>query len=142
MTALQAVNEHYKEIIAKNHAGIMDKYVPNESTYVVLEGPRLTTKGYDKIFMGWDHFCKSGISLQSINWIEGPEQQEHETMAWVAGIINLTVSITKESEVTNFTNTFRSSFVLVKQNGNWKIQHEHVSVVHLDPYGIGDWLKK
>ena len=59
-------------------------------------------------------------------------------MAWVAGIIALKVAVND----TAFENIFRSTFVLIKQDVDWKIKHEHVSLVHNDPYGIGDWLKK
>ena len=38
-------------------------------------------------------------------------------------------------------NIFRASFVLNKAGEEWKIKHEHVSVVHPDPYGVGDWSK-
>jgi ketosteroid isomerase-like protein len=58
-------------------------------------------------------------------------------MAWVAGIIRLTVSVKEKS----FQNTFRATFVLLRVAGGWKIKHEHVSGALNDPYGIGDWLK-
>jgi SnoaL-like domain len=148
MTALQVINEHYQVIINKNIDGICSKYVPSEETYVILEGPRLTTIGFEKIKKGWTDFCNSSLQLLSIEWIEGPFTEESELMAWVAGIIKLKVKIKKtDGEDTNqtdkeFENTFRSSFVLIKHNGVFKIKHEHVSVVHKDPYGIGDWLKQ
>jgi ketosteroid isomerase-like protein len=70
--------------------------------------------------------------------MEGPFVEEAATMAWVAGIISLKVAVND----TEFENIFRSTFVLIKQEDDWKIKHEHVSLVHADPYGIGDWLKK
>ncbi len=146
MTALQTVNEHYQVIIDKNIEAICSKYVQNEDTYVVLEGPRLTTKGYEKIKKGWTDFCNTNIlQLQSINWVEGPFTQEQNTMAWVSGVIVLKVQVTKTQDPPKvFENTFRASFVLLKDetSTSWKIIHEHVSVAHEDPYGIGDWLKK
>ena len=138
MNAIQQINDHYQVIIDKNVAGICSKYVQAKDTYVILEGPRLTTIGYEKIKKGWTDFCTSPLQLKSIEWIEGPFVEESTDMAWVAGIIKLTVQIKDRS----FENIFRSSFVLNKVNGVWKIKHEHVSVVHTDPYGIGDWLKK
>jgi ketosteroid isomerase-like protein len=138
MTALQVINEHYQVIINKNIDGICSKYVPSEETYVILEGPRLTTIGFEKIKKGWTDFCGSSLKLISIVWVEGPFAEETAEMAWVAGIIKLKVSVND----TEFENIFRSSFVLVKHNGEWKIKHEHVSIAHTDPYGIGDWLKK
>ena len=59
-------------------------------------------------------------------------------MAWLAGIIRLAVKVKDKT----FTQTFRASFVLLKEEGFWKIRHEHVSGALEDPYGIGDWLKK
>ena len=138
MTALQTINTHYQVIIDKDVEGICSKYYPSEETYVILEGPRLTTIGYEKIKKGWTDFCASNLKLISINWIEGPFVEESSDMAWVAGIIALKVTVND----TAFENIFRSTFVLIKQDVDWKIKHEHVSLVHNDPYGIGDWLKK
>ena len=142
--AVKTINEHYQVIIKKDIDGICSKYVLSEETYVVLEGPRLTTIGFEKIKKGWTDFCNSSLQLVSIVWVEGPFAEEQETMAWVAGIIKLKIKVIDEN--TNhgkeFENTFRTSFVLVKHEGVLKIKHEHVSVVHPDPYGIGDWLKK
>jgi ketosteroid isomerase-like protein len=136
-SALQTINAHYTAIMEKQIEEITNKYFPTEDTYVVLEGPRLTTKGFTKIKEGWEAFCKSPINLTSIQWTEGPFIEEHNTMAWVAGILLLKINI-KE---TTFENTFRASFVLVKQEQDYLIKHEHVSVVHTNPYGIGDWKK-
>jgi ketosteroid isomerase-like protein len=138
MTVLETINTHYQVIIDKDVEGICSKYFPSEETYVILEGPRLTTIGFEKIKKGWTDFCASNLKLISINWMEGPFVEEAATMAWVAGIISLKVAVND----TEFENIFRSTFVLVKQEDNWKIKHEHVSLVHADPYGIGDWLKK
>ncbi len=137
MTPLQTITEHYQVIINKNVDGICNMYVPSEDTYVILEGPRLTTIGFTKIKKGWIDFCASSLQLISINWIEGPFVDEVENMAYVAGIISLKVSVNG----TEFENIFRTTFILQKQQ-TWKIKHEHVSLAHPDPYGIGDWLKK
>jgi len=134
-SAIDTVNEHYRVIIEKNISGILDKYVPSEDTYVVLEGPRLTTRGFEKISKGWKDFCLSPIQLKTIEWTEGPFAEESDKMAWVSGIIQLTIEISDQT----FENIFRASFVLNKIDNQWKIKHEHVSVVHPDPYGIGDW---
>lgn len=137
-SALDTINQHYTAIINKDIDGICSKYFPSEETYVILEGPRLTTIGYEKIKKGWTDFCNSSLQLLSIEWIEGPFAEEAESMAWVAGIIKLKVRVGEK----DFENIFRSSFVLIKPKGVFKIKHEHVSVVNPDPYGIGDWLTK
>lgn len=139
MTSKETINSFYKAIIDKKAEEICQKYVPDENTYVVLEGPRFTTLGYSNIEKGWKDFCDSALSLKSIDWMEGPLGEESGEMAWLSGIIQLTVLV-KEKE---FTVRFRASFVLMKNNReNWQIRHEHVSAPMEDPYGIGDWLKK
>lgn len=135
---LQIINKHYQAIINKNIDVIHNKYFPAEETYVVLEGPRLSTTGFKKIKQGWVDFCASPLKLISIDWVEGPFSDETPEMAWVGGVIKMKLSINEKE----LENTFRTSFVLVRYEGEWKIKHEHVSVVHPDPYGIGDWLKK
>jgi ketosteroid isomerase-like protein len=142
MTSIETINHFYQAIIDKNTSKICSFYVQNEQTYVVLEGPRLTTLGFSKIEKGWIDFCASGLTLDKIEWLEGPFCEESTDMAWVGGVIRLTISITGKS----FEQTFRASFVLRKSientEGGWLIRHEHVSGALADPYGIGDWLKK
>ena len=144
MTAIETINQFFQSIIDKNAAKIGTFYVQDEQTYVVLEGPRLTTLGFSKIQKGWFDFCDSKLTLDKIEWLEGPFSEEEKTMAWVGGVIKLTVSIGDKP----FEQTFRASFVLRRDvamqrlyNGEWLIRHEHVSGALQDPYGIGDWLK-
>lgn len=138
MSPVDIINQFYQAIIDKAVSHICNAYFPSEDTYVVLEGPRLTTKGYEKICKGWGDFCDSALSLNKISWIEGPFCEAQEAMAWLSGVIKLEVQVQEKL----FERTFRASFVLVKNQGNWKIKHEHVSAALEDPYGIGDWLKK
>ena len=159
MSAIETINQFFQSIIDKNAAKIGTFYVQDEQTYVVLEGPRLTTLGFSKIQKGWFDFCDSKLTLDKIEWQEGPFSEEETTMAWVGGVIKLTVSIGEKP----FEQTFRASFVLKKRSrsvsdldaaspkseiqnpkyteGGWLIRHEHVSGALTDPYGIGDWLK-
>jgi len=138
-SVLDVIAGHYQAIVDKNLPAILEKYVPSEDTYVILEGPRLTTVGFEKIKKGWMDFCHSAICLLGIEWLEGPFYQQTPAMAWVAGIIRLRVSVEERA----FENTFRATFVLVPDaDGYWRIRHEHVSGALPDPYGIGDWLKK
>jgi ketosteroid isomerase-like protein len=141
MTPTEAINQFYQAIIDKRVDGITGQYVADEGTYVVLEGPRLTTLGYSKIAKGWADFCQSGLTLEAIDWLEGPfeEISKGMDMAWVGGVIRLRVQVAGR----DFEQTFRSTFVLTGDGaGQWLIRHEHVSGALADPYGIGDWLKK
>ncbi len=138
MTPAATVNAFYQAIIAKNAPDICSYYAPDDHTYVVLEGPRLTTRGFALIEKGWYDFCASGLSLLAIEWTEGPFEEIGADMAWVAGIIRLKVEVKGRA----FEQIFRASFVLRKPNHEWKIRHEHVSGALADPYGIGDWLKQ
>ena len=135
---LTSINTFYQAIMDKNVAAICQSYVQSDATYVVLEGPRYTTLGYDNIAKGWADFCDSPIALKKIEWIEGPFEETSLDMAWVGGQIRLTIEV-RENE---FSVQFRSTFVLRRNDQNqWKIKHEHVSGPLPDPYGIGDWLK-
>ncbi|MCX8019051.1 MAG: nuclear transport factor 2 family protein [Chitinophagaceae bacterium] len=138
MHPIDFINEFYQHIIQRNIEQICAHYAEGENTYVFVEGPRLSTLGSSHILKGWNDFCNSDIHLREITWKEGPYFEISDSMAWVAGIIHLQILVKEKY----FENTFRASFVLIKQNGSWKIKHEHVSAAHPDPYGIGDWLKK
>jgi ketosteroid isomerase-like protein len=137
MTPAETINAFYAAIMAKDAALIGTFYVPDEDTYVILEGPRLATKGFSKIQKGWYDFCDSALALAGIDWLEGPFVETGTDMAWVAGIVRLRVALKGK----NFEQTFRATFVLKQNEGNWRIRHEHVSGVLADPYGMGDWLK-
>ena len=139
MLPIETINHFYQSIIDKNVEAIRASYVLSEETYVILEGPRYTTLGYEKIAKGWGDFCDSPLTLNKIEWVEGPFEETSTDMAWVGGMIVLTVEV-KGKE---FAVQFRSTFVLRKiESDIWQIEHEHVSAPLQDPYGIGDWLKK
>ena len=138
MTPVEAINLSYKNIMEKDADAICDGYFNSDELYVILEGPRLSNRGHANISKGWRDFCLSGITMKSIEWTEGPYCEEQDGMAWVGGIIKLTVAVADKI----ITKIFRATFVLTRQNGHWKIKHEHVSAAQEDPYGIGDWLKQ
>ena len=133
------IRAFYKSIMDKRVEDILDAYRQDDATYVILEGPRLSTKGFSKIAPGWRDFCESSITLDSIEWLEGPFDLDFQDNCILSGIIRLIGSV---NEDLNFDNTFRASFVLLKKNETFEIIHEHVSGALSDPYGIGDWKKK
>ena len=136
---IDQIDNFYQAIIRKEVDCICQSYVPNEDTYVFVEGPRYSTIGYGNIFKGWQDFCNSGLTLQKIEWVEGPFTEESGDLAWVAGLVLLTVAVNSQI----IQRTFRATFVLRKNEaGCWQIRQEHVSAPLNDPYGIGDWLKK
>ncbi len=122
-------------IIANKLDGIEDAYVQSEDTYVVLEGPRYTTRTFKEIISGWQDFTSSPIQLTNTKWVEGPYEEIIGEMGWIAGIADISIKV----EDNEFTTRFRCSFVMVSIDGDWKIKHEHVSAPLPDPYGIGDW---
>lgn len=138
MTPTAAVNASFQNIIAKNADAICEGYHKSEELYVILEGPRLSNRGHENISKGWRDFVDSGLSLLDVTWTEGPFEEVTSDMAWVGGVIVLKIEVNGRT----FEQVFRSTFVLTKQDNQWKIKHEHVSAAHEDPYGIGDWLKK
>jgi len=127
----------YQAIVDKRLEDITSAYLDSEETYVILEGPRLATKGFSRIAQGWRDFCDSRISLQSITWLEGPFLCTFTDSASLAGVMQLCGSIGDKS----FEQIFRGSFVLALTPDGFKIAQEHVSGALPDPYGIGDWKK-
>jgi ketosteroid isomerase-like protein len=129
----------YQAIIDKRVADICAHYVQSPQTYVFVEGPRYATLGYDHIAKGWHDFCASPLTLEKIEWVEGPLAEVAGSMGWLAGQIVLTVQLRQQV----FSVRFRATFVFRQEpDGQWRISHEHVSGPLEDPYGIGDWLKK
>lgn len=138
MTPTAAVNQSFQSIIDKNADAICAGYFESDDLYVILEGPRLSNRGFANISKGWRDFVDSGLSLLDVSWTEGPYEEVTDAMAWVGGIIVLKIEVKGRT----FEQVFRATFILTKQDNQWKIKHEHVSAAHEDPYGIGDWLKK
>ncbi len=136
---IDQIDIFYRSIRRKEVDRICQTYVPEEDTYVFVEGPRSSTIGYSNISKGWRDFCNSALTLEKIEWVEGPFTEESEPLAWVAGMVLLTVAVNGQL----IQRTFRATFVLQKNEaGCWQIRHEHVSAPLSDPYGIGDWLQK
>jgi len=138
MGPAETITQFHAAVAAKDIEAIKHAYVESEELYVILEGPRLSNRGHANISKGWTDFCNSGLSLESISWTEGPYEDIEGNMSWVGGVIVLSVAVGERT----FTQTFRSTFVLLKEGDLWKIKHEHVSAALEDPYGIGDWLKE
>lgn len=131
------ITKFFNAIIKEDIEEIKNGYIQDERTYVVLEGPRLATKGYKMIAEGWSDFTTSPIAMTKIVWTDGPFEEIVGDMGWISGITELYLNVGGKEVF----NTFRSSFVMKKENGDWKIRHEHVSAPHPDPYGVGDWKK-
>ena len=137
LEAQNFINNFYQAIIEKRSDDIVNCYIDSADVYVILEGPRLATKGIQDISTGWRDFCSSNIDLHKIEWLDGPYVFETSECASVAGVVRLIGT----AKGTRFDNTFRASFMLLKTTEGYKIVHEHVSGALADPYGIGDWKK-
>lgn len=137
MVLANRIEKFWDAVRANEMDGIKEAYVPSEKTYVILEGPRYSTKGTDLIFKGWGDFINSPINLTSIVWVEGPFEEIEGNLGWVSGITDISIQVNDKE----FTTRFRCTFVMALYEGDWKIRHEHVSAPMEDPYGIGDWLK-
>jgi ketosteroid isomerase-like protein len=113
-------------------------YQQSPQTYVILEGPRLATLGYEKIAEGWGDFCRSAIQLEGIEWLEEPFFFNFSDSITLAGVLRLYGQVAGGPA---FDQTFRATFLLHKSDYGLKIVHEHVSGALSDPYGIGDWKR-
>jgi ketosteroid isomerase-like protein len=139
MTEIVAVAEnHFRAVIEKDIDEILNRYAQAESTYVFVEGPRWETKGYDKIATGWRAFVEAPLSVVACEYVEPPHAQVIGDMAWVGGLVELTVKVREQIKPVRF----RGTYVFQREaDGQWRITHEHFSQPATDPYGIGDWLK-
>jgi ketosteroid isomerase-like protein len=142
MNAIEALTqEHFRAVIEKRIDDIVSHYRNSDQTYVFIEGPRWSTQGIDRINKGWNAYIDAPLSVQSVRYVEGPlaEVSSSGDLAWIAGIVELAVSIAGNVK----TIRFRSTFVFRKEaDGHWRIEHEHFSQPAEDPYGIGDWLER
>ncbi len=138
MILQQRIENFWDAVIRKDLESIATAYIPSDSTYVILEGPRYSTIGFQKIMKGWKDFCGSSIDMEGYAWVEGPQEETGDQLGWIGGITDLSIRVSGKI----FTTRFRISFVMKLFEEDWKIRHEHVSAPLADPYGVGDWLKK
>ena len=137
-TPVEAVEAHFRAVVAKDAAEIVGRYAASPDLYVFVEGPRWSTVGHDAVATGWRAFCDAAMSVRSISWVEGPHAGAlGDGGAWVAGVVDLDVEL---AEGGRRTVRLRGTHVLEKTASGWAIVHEHFSQPAADPYGIGDWL--
>ena len=138
MLDINAITQKFfRAVIEKRADDIVNHYTQSPDLYVHVEGPRWSTIGYDKVSTGWRAFTDAPLSVEAIEWIEGPRGEASGDMAWIGGIVEMTVRV---GENTNKVK-LRGTYVLRQgDDGHWRIMHEHFSQPAADPYGIGDWL--
>ncbi|HLI91630.1 MAG TPA: nuclear transport factor 2 family protein [Ktedonobacteraceae bacterium] len=133
-----AIQGLFSAIVEKRVTDILAYYADSPATYVFVEGPRWSTLGIKNISEGWRAFVNAPLAVQSCTWVEGPFSQVADDMAWLAGIVELTVQVRDRVQ----TLRLRGTFVLRRaREDSWSIVHEHFSLPASDPYGIGDWLE-
>jgi ketosteroid isomerase-like protein len=124
-------------IIGERIAEVISGYDPSDDTYVFLEGPRWSTKTGERVAFGWEAFLNSPIRMVSHSWSEGPFAVVEGSMAWIAGVVDLSVRVGDR----DMNIRLRGTYVLREhQPGTWGIVHEHFSQPLADPYAMGDWL--
>ena len=138
MILANRIQVFWDAVMANDIQGIQDAYIDSADTYVVLEGPRYTTRSFTEIISSWKDFTSSPIQLTNTTWVEGPFEEIVGDMGWIAGIADISIKV----ETKEFTTRFRCSFVMLRTEDDWKIKYEHVSAPLEDPYGIGDWKKQ
>jgi ketosteroid isomerase-like protein len=137
--AIDWANRFIESILQERIPDIIAGYDPSDETYVFLEGPRWSTKTGERVAYGWAAFVDSPIKMVGKNWVEGPFAQVSGDLAWVAGILDMSVTAAGQSLVIRF----RGTYVLRQLHPDvWGIVHEHFSQPTSDPYGVGDWLPK
>lgn len=132
------IERHFQAVIEKRIDEIINLYAPSEQTYVFVEGPRWATLGYENIAMGWRAFVDAPLSVVACRYVEAPRSQISGNMAWIGGIVEMTVKVREEVKFVRL----RGTFVLQREaDDEWRVVHEHFSQPATDPYGIGDWLQ-
>ncbi len=137
--ALETSKRHFAAIREKRVDDIVAGYVDDPGAIVFVEGPRTLTRGWGNIAAGWRAFCASPITLETCEWTEVLQEEETEAMAWMSGTVAMNVDVKgRKARV-----SMRGTLVMKRgADGRLRIFHEHFSLPHADPYGIGDWLGK
>lgn len=128
---------HFHAVVARDLDAVVGRYAPGDRPYVFVEGPRWSTRGHERVAVGWRAFADAPLTVDRVEWVEGPVEQVEGPLGWIAGIVELVVRAAGVERRVRF----RGSFVMHRDAaGAWRIVHEHFSQPTADPYGIGDWL--
>lgn len=136
----RTIDTFIDDITAERIAEIIDGYDPSDDTYVFLEGPRWSTKTGERVAFGWSAFTDSPIRMRDWAWAEGPFEFVEGTLGWIAGVIDLNVTVGERAIAIRLRGTYVMR--LNPDDQQWRIIHEHFSQPLADPYGMGDWLPK
>lgn len=129
---------HFRAVIEKRVADIINNYSDDPNLLVFVEGPRWATLGFENVARGWRDYVEAPMRMIDCQWVENLQSKVIGKMGFVAGIVELNVETKGEPRIVRF----RGTFVMEHQDdGEWRIVHEHFSQPAADPYGIGDWLK-
>lgn len=134
-TPLQTAEAMLTSVIERRLDGVLETFSPADDAYVFVEGPRWTTRGGDRIRAGWEAYFKAPIRINAFRWVEGPFTYESDTLAQVVGVIDY--DITGNGKAGRLR--MRMTWLMRKEDGVWRIVHEHGSQPLPDPYGAGDW---
>ena len=122
-------------VIDKDVDGVLATFSPADDAYVFVEGPRWTTHGGDRIAEGWRAYFRSPVGITAFRWVEGPFVWESDALAQVCGVIDY--DIVGDGKAGRLR--MRMTWLVRREDGEWRIVHEHGSQPLEDPYGAGDW---
>jgi ketosteroid isomerase-like protein len=129
------ISQFFQAVVEKRIDKLRTLYAESVSTYLFAEGPRWSIIGIDRIATAWRVFLNGPLAIRSCDWVEGPYSQTSNDMAWLAGILELSVQTRSQLRSVRL----RGSFVLRRdEHGDWQIVHHHLSQPAHNPYGMLD----
>lgn len=134
----QFLERFFQGLVDKDIQRIDDSYLHAERLFVFLEGPRSKTIGWTDVRSGWEKYLASRISVVELRLGDDAQIHDGGDTGWVAASLRAVIAIDGAPPKTL---DFRGTWLLEKNDGRWRIVHEHVSLPHPDPYGVGDWAK-
>lgn len=134
-TPLDTAEAMLTAVVDQRLEGVLETFSPEDDAYVFVEGPRWTTHGGDRIKAGWEAYFKAPVGITAFRWVEGPFTWESDTLAQVVGVIDY--DIVGDGKAGRLR--MRMTWLVRREEGRWRIVHEHGSQPLEDPYGAGDW---
>ena len=133
---LAAVERLLRAIEAFDVPAIQERYLHDDRLFVILEGPRSTSQGFDleRNRKGWTALLQQ-VTFHRFEFGDDLRAGRHGNLGWVAGTLSNTYGPYGSPQPTR-RHESRGTWILEQHAGDWKIVAEHVSFPVADPYPL------
>jgi ketosteroid isomerase-like protein len=133
---IEACRRLFRAIADFDVPAIQDRYLQEDRLFIILEGPRSTSQGFDleRNRRGWSALLGQ-VTFFYFEFTDDLHAGRENDLAWVAGTLRYAYAPYGAAQPETFAES-RGTWILERHAGDWKIVSEHVSFPLADPYPL------